>query len=427
MKRITLSTLASALLLAFASSAAVAGDHETEGFHGYLRAGVGSSNAGGSQSCYGLGGITMAYRLGNECDSFTEFGYTHTLAKSSNGAEFVGTIWADAYKNSSDFGDAKLGVSKAYVEAKNLPFMNGGIIWAGKRHYYRPDIHMLDMQYINMNGTGGGVDGYPVGPGKISYAVFKDNDDNVYSTDPATGVRTLRSTSAALRQNVVYEGLPVNPNGTLDFAVSLIHAQDDNKNVTTHNGYQVSMFHRQAKLLGGGNTVGVQYGVGPGTGINGPCCARMGPSGSTLLGSDVTRVRVFDDIVIQPTRDFSMEFVALYQRDKSDLGGSSTWTTVGARPVYALAENFKLQAELGVSRLKDKLNPTPLRLTKLTLAPTITLGRDYYARPELRAFVSYGKWNDAAKGAVNAFNNGGPVYGDRTSGTSYGVHLEAWW
>ncbi len=428
MKRITKSTLATALLLAFASSGAIAGDHETEGFHGYLRAGVGSATNGGSQSCYGLGGITMSYRLGNECDSFTEFGYTKELAKSSNGASFVGTFWVDAYKNSSDFGDAKVAISKAYVEAKNLPFMNGGIIWAGKRHYYRPDIHMLDMQYINMNGTGGGVDGYPMGPGKISYAVFKDNDENVYSTDPLSGVRTLRSTNAALRQNIVYEGLPVNQDGTLDIAVSLIHAQgDDNIAQKTHNGYQVSLFHRQAKLFGGGNTLGVQYGVGPGTGIGGPCCARMGPSGSTLLDSDVTRVRVFNDLVVQPTRDFSMEFVALYQRDKSPVTGSNTWTTVGARPVYALAENFKMQAELGVTRLKSDMNPSAQRLTKLTIAPTITLGRDYYARPELRAFVSYGKWNDAATGAVNAFNNGGPVYGDRTSGTSYGIHLEAWW
>jgi maltoporin len=363
----------------------------------------------------------MSYRLGNECDSFTELGYTQQLAKSANGATFVGTFWADAYKNSSDFGDAKLGVSKAYIEAKNLPFMDGGIIWVGKRHYYRPDIHMLDMQYINMNGTGGGVDGYPLGAGKISYAVFKDNDFN--TTDPATG-KVIDSPSA-LRQNIVYEGLPVNPNGTLDFAASIISAQGQDK--TTHDGWQLSVFHRQAKVFGGGNTFGVQYGVGPGTGINGPCCARIGPSGSTLLGSDYTRLRVFDDVWIQPTRDFSMEFVALYQRDKNDKDGATTWTTVGTRPVYAFAENFKLQAELGVTQLKSDKTPGTQRLTKLTIAPTISLARDYWARPELRFFVSYGKWNDAASKAVNAFNNSGAVYGSDTSGVSYGIHMEAWW
>ena len=421
MNRFIRRSLPAAIALALSCGAAVAGDHETEGFHGYVRAGVGTSNHGGTQTCYGLGGITMAYRLGNECDSFTELGYTKELAKSANGASFVGTFWADAYKNSSDFGDAKLGVSKAYIEAKNLPFMNGGIIWVGKRHYYRPDIHMLDMQYINMNGTGGGVDGYPLGAGKISYAVFKDDDFN--KTDPATG-RVVDSPSA-LRQNLVYEGLPVNTNGTLDFAASFISAQGQDK--TTHDGWQMSVFHRQAKVLGGGNTFGVQYGVGPGTGINGPCCARIGPSGSTLLGSDYTRLRIFDDIVIQPTRDFSMEFVALYQRDKNGKDGATTWTTVGTRPVYAFAENFKLQAELGVSQLKSDKTPGTQRLTKLTIAPTISLARDYWARPELRLFVSYGKWNDAASKSVNAFNNSGAVYGSDTSGVSYGIHMEAWW
>ena len=421
MNRFIRRSLPAAIALALSCGAAVAGDHETEGFHGYVRAGVGTSNHGGTQTCYGLGGITMAYRLGNECDSFTELGYTKELAKSANGASFVGTFWADAYKNSSDFGDAKLGVSKAYIEAKNLPFMNGGIIWVGKRHYYRPDIHMLDMQYINMNGTGGGVDGYPLGAGKISYAVFKDDDFN--KTDPVTG-RVVDSPSA-LRQNLVYEGLPVNTNGTLDFAASFISAQGQDK--TTHDGWQMSVFHRQAKVFGGGNTFGVQYGVGPGTGINGPCCARIGPSGSTLLGSDYTRLRIFDDIVIQPTRDFSMEFVALYQRDKNGKDGATTWTTVGTRPVYAFAENFKLQAELGVSQLKSDKTPGTQRLTKLTIAPTISLARDYWARPELRLFVSYGKWNDAASKSVNAFNNSGAVYGSDTSGVSYGIHMEAWW
>ncbi|MBB3118686.1 maltoporin [Pseudoduganella violacea] len=421
MKHLIRQTLPAALAMALACGAAQAGDHETEGFHGYMRAGGGSASSGGRQSCFGLGGITMSFRLGNECDSFAEFGYTKEVAKSANGASFVATIWADAYKNSSDFGDAKLGIAKAYVEAKNLPFMNGGIIWAGKRHYYRPDIHMLDMQYINMNGTGGGVDALPLGPGKLSVAFFKDDDFNKF--DPVTG--KYDDSSSALRQNFVYEGLPVNSNGTLDIATSLIKAEG--KDNVRHNGWQVSLFHRQAKVLGGGNTFGVQYGVGPGTGIDGPCCARMGPSGSTLLDSDVTRLRVFDDIVIQPTREFSMEFVALYQRDKSDKNGKSTWTTVGTRPVYAFHQNFKLQAELGVTQLKTDMSPGTQRLTKLTIAPTITVGEDYWSRPELRAFVSYGKWNDAAKKSVNAFNNGGPVYGDKTSGTSVGLQLEAWW
>ncbi|MES2740826.1 MAG: carbohydrate porin [Pseudomonadota bacterium] len=419
MKRTVLKTLPVALSLAFACGAASAdAAHDTEGFHGYFRAGAGSSSTHGPQSCYGLGGPTMSYRLGNECDSYAEFGYTKELAKSANGTSWVGTIWANGYTPSSNIGDAKLGINKAYIEAKNLPFMNGATVWVGRRFYFRPDIHFLDLQYINLNGDGAGIDQLPVGPGKLSYAVFKDKDKNII--DPVTNTKV--DSTAALRQNLVYEGLPVNPDGTVDAALTLIHAEGEDN---THNGWQLSVFHKQNKVLGGGNTFGVQYGVGPGTGI-GVGNLQMGASGDTLLGSDVKRTRVFNELVMQPTKQFSMEIAGLWQRDKSDAMGNNTWTTVGARPVYAFTENFKLQAELGVTRLKSSLQPDTARLTKLTIAPTIAVAEDYWSRPELRLFVTHARWNDASTALVNAFNNSGPVYGNNTSGTSVGVQVEAW-
>lgn len=411
-----LKAIPAALALIAVSGLAHASEAEGE-FHGYVRAGAGSSSTHGPQACYDLGGNSMKYRLGNECDAYFEGGYTKEFAK-SDGVSFVGTVWGVAYSPNSDFAGAKVELAKAYIEAKGLPFLNGGVAWIGKRYYFRPDIHMLDLQYINLNGTGGGFDGIKAGPGKVSYAIFKDNDIN--TVDPKTGLRT--KTIAALRQNVTYEGLPVNPNGTIDAAISIITAQEKNQ----HDGWQLSVFHKQDKVLGGGNTFGVQYGVGPGTGIGGPCCDRIGASGSTALGSDVTRVRVFDSLVVQPTSQFSTEFIALVQRDKSNAGGSSTWSTLGARPVYAVTKNFKLQGEVGASRISSPTGGPAMRLTKVTFAPTLTVGPAYYDRPELRAFVTYAKWNDAATAAVNAANNSGPVFGTRTSGASAGVQLEAW-
>lgn len=417
--RPTLKTLSAALALAAVVALPAHASDAVGEFHGYFRAGAGSSAGHGPQACYGLGGNSMKYRLGNECDAYFEGGYTKELAKSDNGVSFVGTIWGVANTPNSDFAGGKVELAKAYIEAKGLDFLNGGVAWIGKRYYFRPDIHMLDLQYINLNGTGGGFDGIKAGPGKVSYAVFKDNDLNV--VDPRTGLRT-KSTSA-LRQNLTYEGLPVNRGGTIDAALSLIRAEDK----AGHDGWQLSVFHKQTLAGDGGwNTVGVQYGAGPGTGIGGPCCDRMGASGSTALGSDVTRLRVFESLMIQATPQFSTEFVALVQRDKSDAGGSSTWTTVGARPVYALTRNFKLQGEVGTSRVTSPTGGDAMRLTKYTFAPTITVGQSYYARPELRAFITHARWNQAAIAAVNADNNSGPVFGSHTSGTSAGVQLEAW-
>ncbi|MES2260510.1 MAG: carbohydrate porin [Pseudomonadota bacterium] len=426
MTGITRKALPLALALACGMAHADSYPNDAEGFHGYLRASTGSSSTHGPQSCYALGGPTSSYRLGNECDSYTEFGYTKELAKADNGVSFVGTVWVNAYSPGSDFRDAKLQLAKGYIEAKGLPFLNGGTAWAGKRYYYRPDIHMLDMQYINMNGTGGGLDKMPLGAGKFSYAVFKDNDTN---TTGAGGA--IVNTPSALRQNLLYQDLPVNAGGTIDAALTIVTAGGRNRAAqglgnAGHDGWALGLFHRQ-EVLGGSNMVGFQYGSGPGTGI-GQCCSRMGPSGSTALGSDVTRVRVLDDLVIQPTRQFSMEFAALYQKDKADDPAlRNTWTTLGVRPVYGVLPNLKLQAELGLTALKQDSTGQTARLTKLTLAPAIALGESYWSRPELRLFVSYGKWNGAATPMVNASNNGGPVYGNATSGTSAGLQVEAWW
>lgn len=421
MKYLNLKALPLALTLACGAAAADAG-RDAEGFHGYFRVGAGSTtSAGGPQSCYGLGGNTMKYRLGNECDAYFEGGYTKEVA-SSGGVRYVATLWSNIYSPNSDFGDAKLNLLKAYVEAKGLAFLNGGTAWVGKRYYYRPDIHMLDLQYINMNGTGAGLDRIQAGPGKFSYAFFKDNDTNTF--DPASG--RVTGTPSAIRQNFIYGDLPLNPGGTIDVAASVITAEGKDGGVggSKHNGWQLSLFHKQAKVFGGVNTFGVQYGVGPGTGV-GVGNARMGATGHTSLGADVTRARVFNDLWIHPSDNFGMEMVALVQKDKSDAGGASTWASLGVRPVYALNQNVKLVLELGTDRVSDSRGPSK-RLTKLTLAPTISAGPGLWARPELRAFVTCGKWNDAASASVNAANNAGPVYNNGRSGTSFGVQAEAW-
>ena len=66
------------------------------------------------------------------------------------------------------------------------------------------------------------------------------------------------------------------------------------------------------------------------------------------------------------------------------------------------------------------------QVNSLTIAPTLTVGRGFWSRPELRAFVTFGKWNDAALAAVNASNNAGAVFGSSTSGMSFGLQVETW-
>ena len=63
------------------------------------------------------------------------------------------------------------------------------------------------------------------------------------------------------------------------------------------------------------------------------------------------------------------------------------------------------------------------RLDKLTIAPTLSVGPDFYARPELRLYVTMANWNDAAA-AANASSFGA---GGKTARTVAGVQYEIWW
>jgi maltoporin len=45
---------------------------------------------------------------------------------------------------------------------------------------------------------------------------------------------------------------------------------------------------------------------------------------------------------------------------------------------YAFTQNFKLQAELGVSHVTQPNGGDAMKLTKLTIAPTISMGESYW-------------------------------------------------
>lgn len=392
--------------IALIASAGQAGASDVEGeFHGYLRTGVGHNSSGGEQACFGLEGVAK-YRLGNECDSYGELLYTKELVKSANGASFVGTFMVTAAASGYDFGTASPYVSQAYIEAKNLDFMRGGVVWMGKRYYHRPDIHVIDFKWLQSDGVGAGVNGVPAGPGKFSYALLRD--DHLIST-----VRQ----SSATRHNFTYEGVEVNPNGTLQLDLTLI--SEDASVAGAHGGWSLSMVHLQDKVLGGDNKVGVQYGVGPGI--------KIGGTGDITQGSGVTRTRLFDQLIWQVTPDLCGSLVALVQRDKGS-AGTQTWTSIGVRPVYSVTENFKLQLDLGHDRIRPAASGATQQLTKITFAPTLTAGRGFWTRPELRSFVTYAKWNRAAQLAAAPASSlsGTGVFGGNTNGTSVGLQLEAW-
>jgi len=416
MRNRLLKAVPAALALIVAGGAARASEAEGE-FHAYFRTGAGHNSGGGEQACFGLEGVGK-YRLGNECDSYGEFLYFKEVARSANGASFVahfmGNIQADGY----DFGTAAKYVSQAFIEAVNLDFLQGGRAWMGKRYYHRLDIHTIDYKWLHSDGVGAGIEGFPLGPGRFSYALFRDDklDEKVENRLDNRPMANARHTSAT-RQNFTYEGVEVNPDGTLQLDLTLI--DKDTANPGAHGGWSVSLVHLQQKVLGGDNKFGVQYGAGPGILIGG--------TADITLGSDVTRTRVFDQLIWQATPDLCGALVGLVQRDRSS-AGTRTWATVGVRPVYSVTDNIKLQLDLGHDRIRPAGGGATQKLTKITFAPTLTAGRGFWTRPELRAFVTYAKWNTAAQRAATPGSvlSGTGVFGGNTNGTSAGLQVETW-
>lgn len=50
-------------------------------------------------------------------------------------------------------------------------------------------------------------------------------------------------------------------------------------------------------------------------------------------------------------------------------------------------------------------------LGKLTIAPQVALGDEFFSRPVLRAFFTYALWSDGLEGEI-----GGPDYATQTDG-----------
>ena len=240
--------LSAAVALALSSVAASAVD-----FHGYLRAGAQANTNGGNVYCLGTGekGHKVG-RLGDECDTYSEFALTQEVYNKANNKWTVNTLFAfGTYEASDDYNDAPVdlqgnawqGTGGAQnrgdtwtnpwggqrVSARELwtgyQTDAGYQIWAGKRFYQRKDIHILDLYYLNNSGYGAGIEGIDVGLGNLSFAVTKwANDRSVKrikadAWDGAENDHTLIPTNRNVyKLDARWNGIPVGF-GTIDAAV----------------------------------------------------------------------------------------------------------------------------------------------------------------------------------------------------------------
>ncbi|MBB3105190.1 maltoporin [Azomonas macrocytogenes] len=385
---------------------------EAANFTGYIRTGVGGNSKGGTQSCFKLPGAPSKYRLGNECEHYIEFALEDRI-NLADGSRLTVMGMSQHYnpyghslkfRHPHDKDAAWSRISQLFFKWEKMPALNGGNFWLGRRYYKRNSIHISDYYYWNQSATGFGFDEVPIGDLRYSY-VFSRQDN--YVQKPYIN-----------RHDFNVNGFKTNPGGELQVGLSYIQKPDSSN---AHSGWALSAQHMQAGVQGSGtNTFALQYGRGPGTGL--------GFTGNPTLDDSNKSWRLVENLVWQITPRFSGQFEVVYQKDIRTDSDDQRWLSIGVRPVYALTEHIKLQAEVGRDQIKA---PDGTRqLTKFTIAPAWSFaGMEYWARPELRVYYTYATWNKAAQRAADPGStlSSTGAFGTDRHGSNFGAQLEWWW
>jgi maltoporin len=153
------------------------------------------------------------------------------------------------------------------------------------------------------------------------------------------------------------------------------------------------------------------------------------------------RTRVVENPIIEFDK-WSLAVGLIYEDADNGLDANthSRWISAGIRPVYYFTDHYHLVFEAGHSSVKvDSDTGTggaavgERTLDRVTLAPEVAIGKGFFARPVIRAYVTHTWWNkanqdvgntDSLVGALNA-NNITALNG-KADETQVGVEAEVW-
>ena len=438
MKKVNL--LAAAVLAAAFAMPAQADFTPNANFNGYMRSGVmhGNSAFGSKTDTVKLG------RLGNENDTFMEFGLGADVAKVDDVTYSVyGMIAHGGDGNETDW-NTNLSCRQAWAGAKNLLGQGDDFLWIGKRYYKREDIHVLDEYYYNVSGTGVGLENVVLGPGKISLAWTRNDKDakkdgvNIYSMKSEYKYKGLKDNNkpAKVKVNtydVRYE-FPVWDGASLQLGATYLEAEKDKK-----GSYRTYTIEKE-NSIGDGLNLSAELNIGLLGGFNKTVVQSF--SGSSA--ADVhygTGASVFDDegqgwrLInwgdVHFTKEFGMFHVVQYAHSSGFKSYDSERTVnLVVRPYYQLTKMTKLLAEVGWFADKKTANTDDKGVksyeskhgSKYTLAYAISPdASNFWSRPEFRFYVSHVSVSDNMSiGPTNEWVR-------QTSDNMFGAQVEAWW
>ena len=438
MKKVNL--LAAAVLAAAFAMPAQADFTPNANFNGYMRSGVmhGNSAFGSKTDTVKLG------RLGNENDTFMEFGLGADVAKVDDVTYSVyGMIAHGGDGNETDW-NTNLSCRQAWAGAKNLLGQGDDFLWIGKRYYKREDIHVLDEYYYNVSGTGVGLENVVLGPGKISLAWTRNDKDakkddvNIYSMKSEYKYKGLKDNNkpAKVKVNtydVRYE-FPVWDGASLQLGATYLEAEKDK------NGYYRTYTIEKENSIGDGLNLSAELNIGLLGGFNKTVVQSFSGSsaadvhygtGSSVYDDEGQGWRLINWGDVHFTKEFGMFHVAQYAHSSGFKSYDSERTVnLVVRPYYQLTKMTKLLAEVGWFADKKTANTDDKGVqsyvskhgSKYTLAYAISPDAgNFWSRPEFRFYVSHVSISDNM--------SIGPTHEwvRQTSDNMFGAQVEAWW
>ena len=413
---------------------------------GYLRGGFGASNEKGRMTCFALAnpaGLVSKYRLGNECEVWSETHFTMVAYAGDDGVvadvhvmptiyiptTYIGYSPTGAVNSPLQFTTstgAVLYLPNLYADIKGIPWLFGGTAWAGTRYYKRESVYISDFFYWNPSGVGAGIEDVNLGKDlRLSYGAFAVDGEPANSVGDEPQLPS--QTDFGVRSDLQLRGIRPYQSGELQLGFQYIANYSNDP--ATHGGWGVTVQFVQ-KLLGGDNKLAFQYGKGGGTGF-GTLARFYYPDFSLRHDPDESRLRIVEILTIQPTDWLGGQVAGVYQHDNNFLGNeglTADWYSAGGRAGLAFTKHAKLLGEVGFDRVTKNNGSPPQELAKFTGAVAITADRGFLSRPELRLFYTWAVWNATAQTA--GIDSGGlysDTYPNLRSGATFGLQAETWY
>jgi maltoporin len=416
---------------------------------GYVRAGYGRDDKGGPQVAFQAPGALAKYRLGNEAENYGELAFgknwyvpgifsaapnerpdgapTGPIARAQVRLSFY-----DPYSSYNSSAETQFGVPEAWASIGNVVASQPSMkFWAGDRFYERMDIHINDFYFRNMSGGGGGVEDIQLPFGQLAAAwIGNGSQSDLYSDIPNPVDPANKAGFSKGSWDIRLYDVPV-PLGKGEFNVIYANTQTGQdqfgNSLPRTDGVGFDFVHLAKPLVDPNsfNTLSLQFGTGPAKTFSSGF-ETFNYAGKSYIRADPNnswRFRATEHFVLQPIEHFSIGPALVYQyTDYGNGAGDQTWLSAGVRPIWEFNKYLSLAFEGGVDYVSDSISSTSGNLFKLTLAPQVSLGNQFFSRPVLRAFITYAQWSNDFVGQV-----GGQDYLTDHNGFTYGIQMEAWW